>query len=234
MRRILLFIGTFLLLFSAIFLFQIMRELVVDWKINNKFQVKHAYVEEGFPSHIDVHNIEINGHDIEIVEEETGRKGRLTFWDKEEGVKAGDIVKLHLLVNDEKVTTADEIWLSNRNRGSRYFSWLDILTVDNQVAIVQRLTDDMEDMEEREWKIVWIDEKGKINEEKITYEKRKQNPLAVRLINESGTSLSSMGYYSDIVEGYPSTFFPLIYPIGTGIFGVFLCLYAFLIKRRRS
>lgn len=140
-------------------------------------------------------------------------------------------MKLHLFVNGKEITQASEIWLSNRNRGSRYFSWLDILTVNEKVAIVQRLTDDHEPMNNRRWKIIWIDEKANITEDKISYQKREENPLAVRLINVSGTSLMSMGYYSDILKGYPSIFFPLIYPIVTGLVGILLCIIA-LVKRK--
>lgn len=32
----------------------------------------------------------------------------------------------------------------------------------------------------------------------------------------------SMGYHSDILHGYPSLFFPLLYPYFTGLLGVIL------------
>lgn len=233
MRKKLLIIGLILFVISAIPLFQMIREVVTNWKLNNHYTVEHTYAEQGFPANIDVQEIEINGHLIEIVEEQTEKKGSLTPWDRDEGVEAGDVVKLHLLIDGKKFTQADEIWLSNRERGSRYFSWLDILIVNEKIAIVQRLTDDDEAMDERRWKIIWIDEQGGITEDEISYKERGENPLAVRLINFSDTSLMSMGYYSDILMGYPSIFFPIIYPVGTGIIGVLLCVFVFF-QRKKS
>ncbi|MCZ2258258.1 hypothetical protein [Sporosarcina sp. G11-34] len=202
MRKKLLISGLALFVLSAIPLFQMVREVVTDWNLNIRYKVEQTYAEQGFPTTINVQEIEVKGHLIEIVEEQTGKKGSLTLWDREEGVEAGDIVRIHILVDGKEVTQADEIWLSNRDRGSRYYSWLDILTVNDKVAIVQRLTDDDEAMNDRRWKIIWIDKQGDITDEKTSYQKRNENPLAVRLINVAGTSLMSMGYYSDILKGY--------------------------------
>lgn len=136
----------------------------------------------------------------------------------------GDIVNIHLLVNDELVSEPSEIWLSNRDRGSRYFSWIDILTMKDYatgetfIKIVQRLSDDLE-MDEREWKIISINAEGEVTEEKISYSRKNNNPLAVKLINFSNTSLMSLGYYSDITQGYPSLIFPIVFPYITSIIG---------------
>lgn len=231
MRKKLLITVLILLVISAIPLFQMIREELTDWYLNTRYKIEQTYIEQGFPTTIDVQEIEINGRIIEIVEEQTGKKGNLTLWDREEQVEAGDIVKLHLLVDGKEISQADEIWLSNRDRGSRYFSWLDILTVNQKIAIVQRLTDDDEAMKNRRWKIIWIDEQGDITEEKVSYEKRNENLLAVRLINEADASLMSMGYYSDITKGYPSFLFPLIFPFGTALIGILLCIIAVLTRK---
>ena len=124
---------------------------------------------------MDVDELIIGKHKITIKEEETGIKGSRTPWDRDEGVPPGDVVKVHLYVNDKEISAPDEIWLSNRERGSRYFSWLDIVTVhdrksdENLIKIVQRLTDDDEMDEQREWKIITIYSDGKISEEKENY-----------------------------------------------------------------
>ena len=75
------------------------------------------------------------------------------------------------------------------NEGSRYFSWLDIVTVhdrksdENQIKIVQRLTDDDEMGDAREWKIITISPDGSVTEEKMTYAERSKNALGVKLVN---------------------------------------------------
>src|SRR5699024_1091501 len=126
--------------------------------------------------------------------------------------------------------------LSKRNRGSRYFSWLDILSVKDyatgktHIKIVQRLTDD-DEMDDREWKIITINDYGDVKEEKVSYETRSEHPLNVKLINFSDTSLMSLGYYSDIMQGYPSLIFPVLYPFVTGLFGLIGTLIAFVKMR---
>ncbi|MEY9976366.1 hypothetical protein [Lysinibacillus sp. RC79] len=228
-----LMIGLFLLVISSIPLFFMAREVYTEWKIDSQYSIKQVYEEQGFPTTIDLQNIEVNGRYIEIKEEPTGKKASLTFWDEEEGVEAGDIVQLHLFVDNKEVTTADEVWLSNRDQGSRYFSWLDILTVNEKIAIVQRLTDDDTKMEDRKWKIIWIDEKGSVKEETISYQLRSENPLAVRLIGYSGTELMMMGYYSNILTAYPTFFFPLMFPFVTVVIGILLCIIACILWRKQ-
>ncbi len=232
MRKNLFMISLILFVISALPLFQMLRERVTTWKLDNRYTIEQAYAQ-GFLTHNDVSEIVVNGHLIEIVEEKTGEKGTLTYWDENEGVKPGDIVKLHLSIDNKEVTTTDEIWLSNRDRGGRYYSWLDILTVNDDIAIVQRLTDDNGAMEDRRWKIIWIDEKGKLTEDQVSYYDRSENPLAVRLINISSTSLMGMGYYSDILFTYPTIFFPLMFPWGTGLFSILFFIIAFL-QRKKS
>src|SRR5699024_11529295 len=100
----------------------------------------------------------INDMDIKIIEEKTSKKAPLTSWDQDENVPPGDIVKIHLLLNDIEISEPDEIWLSNRHRGSRYFSWLDIIVVsdrlsgDNQNNIVHSFSSYIDAMESHDWK----------------------------------------------------------------------------------
>lgn len=143
---------------------------------------------------------------------------------------AGEIVNIQFLLNGEEISKPDEIWLPNRNRGSRYYSWLDVLTVHDretngdEIYIVQRLTDDLEPMGDREWKIILISQEGAVSEQKVSYAERSDHHLAVKLINESGTARMQMGYYSDITKGYPSLFFPLLYPFCTSVIGLMLLM----------
>ncbi|NPC91373.1 hypothetical protein HOO54_03725 [Bacillus sp. WMMC1349] len=88
-------------------------------------------------------------------------------------------------------------------------------------------------MKNSKWKILWIDEKGDILEEKISYQKRLKYPLAVRLIEVSETSLMPIGYHSDILTGYPSILFPLTYPIATGTVGFVLWISAIIYRKTR-
>lgn len=229
---VLLILSLLLLGISLYPLFQIIREFKIDADISSRYAIEHADIDEqGFRQIIDKNEITIDGVEIKIVEEFTGKKAPLTTFDKDENVPPGDIVNIHLLVNDELVSEPSEIWLSNRDRGSRYFSWIDILTVKDYatgetfIKIVQRLSDDLE-MDEREWKIISINAEGEVTEEKISYSRKNNNPLAVKLINFSNTSLMSLGYYSDITQGYPSLIFPIVFPYITSIIGAIGAIFS--------
>jgi hypothetical protein len=218
------------------------REYWMETKITARYEIHHAYQRDGFENIIDVQELVVDGMKIKIREEPTGRKAPLTPWDQDEKVPPGDIVNIHLLLNDQEISNPDEIWLSNRNRGSRYFSWLDVLTVkdrvtgEKQISIVQRLTDDDHPMEGRKWKIITISQDSNVKEEELHYAQRRDHPLGVNLVNFSGTVLMSMGYYSDILQVYPSLFFPFLYPVLTFLVGLILLMIVLRLfyKRYRS
>lgn len=227
----LLLLGLFLFIASAKPLFDMIREVVLEEKISDRYEINHAYVKDGWPSIIDTYEIIIGSQHIELVEQNTGRKAPLTPWDKNEKVPPGDIVTIQFVLNGEEISTPSEIWLSNRDRGSRYFSWIDILNVkdlqsgENRIAIVQRVSDNEVPMDQREWRIFYINEAGgDWNEKKIRFQNRSEDLLGVKLINFSGTNRMAMGYYSDILHAYPTYFFPFLYPIGSGLIGILLLL----------
>jgi hypothetical protein len=220
-------ISFFLLAISFYPLFNYIREYIISDQINQRYEIGHA--EKGYNT-LNVQELTVDDQNIKIQEENTGKNAELTLWDEEENVPPGDIVKIQFLLNDQKISTPDEIWLSNRERGSRYFSWIDILTVkdrktgEKEINIVQRLTDDNQPMDQRKWKIITISHDGTIEEKVLSYAHRSDNRLGVKLIEFSGTSLMGMGFYSDITKSYPSVLFPLIYPLLTGVIGIFLLI----------
>lgn len=213
-------------------LFDMLRETWMDGRITGRYEIEHTFERDGFKTTVDTQELTINGLQITIEEIPTGQKAPLTFWDEEEGVPPGDIVRIQYYLNGKAISEADPIWLSNRDRGSRYYSWLDVLSVydketdEKYIYIVQRLTDDDANMAERAWKLIRISPEGEVSEETVSYADRSQHPLAVRLINYSGTSLMAMGYHSDILHGYPSLFFPLLYPFLTGVIGLIFLVVA--------
>jgi hypothetical protein len=216
--RILLAAGIILLAFSIIPMYAMLREEMIHQSIENRYAVNHADMKDGFPAILQSSEITVNGRRIKIMEENTGRLAPATPWDLEEHVPPGDIVKVQIELDGSKIAEPAEMWLSNRERGSRYFSWLDVLTVkdrttgENQIAIVQRLTDDRERMDKRQWRIIFVHGNGEWEQETFSYSERFRFPLGVKLVMVSGTSLMAMGYYSDILQVYPSLIFPLLYP----------------------
>lgn len=227
----LLIISLLLITISCYPLFQMVREYWIDAQISKRYEISHVFQDEqGWERIFDVQELTVDDIHIKIEEEPTGKMAPLTPWDIDEGVPPGEIVKIHWLINGAAVSTPDEIWLSNRDRGSRYYSWLDVVqavdkqTGERQLFLVQRVTDDDEPMNNRAWKIITISADHSVTEEMLTYLQRSENPLAVKLVNFSGTSLMSMGYYSDITHLYPTLFFPFLYPVVTGLTGVLLLM----------
>lgn len=212
--------GIILFIISVPPLVCIITEIVTDSIINSTYSIKSFNVNQG--------NNEVNGKNFKIKEEFTGEKRKELFYNSNEEAIINDIVKVHLLVNNKEVTKADEIWIPNKDKGDRYFSWLSILKVNSRLAIIQRLSSDDAKMDDRQWKIIWIDKKGHIKEEHIFYKSRWKNPLAVRMIGYSYTDLMRMGYYTDILTGIPGIFFPFLYPILTGLVGLLLCKNYFI------
>lgn len=230
MKKNWLTIGMILLLLSCWPLFLMGREMFTDKIIQLRYEIEHADASQGFPTTLDSQHVSYQGLDIALVEMPTGKLAPLTTHDIYENVEPGEIVQLQWLVNGQPVSTADEIWLSNRDKGARYYSWLDVLQVKDKrsktekLALVQRLTDDNTLMNNRAWKIIWVDLDGTVTEEQLTYADRSSNPLGVRIISHAGTALMGMGYYSDLMHVYPSLFYPILYPGMTALFGLFFLL----------
>ncbi|MGG2094953.1 hypothetical protein AB1283_20665 [Bacillus sp. S13(2024)] len=230
-----------LLALSCIPMFHMLRELWIETKMENTYEIHEAYIgKDGFENSLDVQELNVNGINLRIEEEKTNKLAPLTSFDAEENVPPGEIVKIHLFINNKEVSTPDEIWLSNRPRGGRYFSWLDVLNVKNkitgeqQVYFVQRLTGDEDPIEEQKWKIIGINQNGTYFEERFTYVERSNHALGVELINFSYTGLMSMGHHSNITKAYPSIFFPIIYPILTCLLGVILLIIAIILTVKKK
>jgi hypothetical protein len=170
----------------------------------------------------------------------TGKTAPLTNQDEYENAAPGEIVALQWMISGQKVSTADEIWLSNRDKVGRYFSWADVLLVKDKkdrterIAIVQRLTEDNDLMENQAWKIIWVELNGSVSEQNLTYLNRSENLLGVHLVMASNTALMSMGYYSDLLNVYPSLLYPIVYPAGTVLIGfvlILLSVFIYFVKR---
>ncbi|WP_078544102.1 hypothetical protein [Litchfieldia alkalitelluris] len=110
-KTIILFTLSFFLLGVSISpLFMMTREYWTESRISDRYEFHHAFRDEhGFETTLDTHKLTMNGLTFEIVEEQTGKKAPLTSWDDDEVVPPGDIVKIHLLLNDEEISTPDEI-----------------------------------------------------------------------------------------------------------------------------
>ncbi|PLS08106.1 hypothetical protein [Bacillus halotolerans] len=215
-------IGLLLIVISAYPIFVLLRENIIDHNVTNRYDIHYAYQDkQGYEPAIDTQNINIFNHHIRIIEAKTGKHAPLTSWDKDENVPAGEIVNIQYQLDGRDLSSPSEVWLSNRERGGRYFSWLEILTVkdrktdQNLVYIVQRITDDQISLEKSKWKIIRIHQDGTVKEKLLSYSDRSKDPLSVKLLNFSYVGGNSMGYHSDMYEVIPNVIFPLLYPLIT-------------------
>lgn len=94
-------------------LFDMLRETWMDGRITDRYEIEHTFERDGFKTTVDTQELTINGLQITIEEIPTGQKAPLTFWDEEEGVPPGDIVRIQYYLNGKAISEADPIWLSN-------------------------------------------------------------------------------------------------------------------------
>ncbi len=119
---------------------------------------------------------------------------------------------------------------------NRYHHWIFLGQLkedgkkDAEFLIVQRFIDQDEDW----YRVLRIPEVGKISEEVFPHSARTdpvERTFFVRLVYPNG-----IGFYSDVLQVWPSVIYPVAYPIGTALAGLILLCFATgwwgLIKRK--
>ncbi|MEK3886190.1 hypothetical protein [Bacillus sp. FSL K6-3431] len=74
-----------------------------------------------------------------------------------------------------------------------------------------------------------IDEKGKVESDSFSFTER--NAIQTELFNSGVVVPYSIGYYTNDWEGFPTIFFPLIFPFLTFIIGLILTVVYFRKER---
>ncbi|MGO4889549.1 hypothetical protein ACJ2A9_17525 [Anaerobacillus sp. MEB173] len=82
--------------------------------------------------------------------------------------------------------------------------------------------------EELKYRLYELDEEGNLNNKSFSFSER--DALQTELLNAGFLVPHSIGYYTDAWEGYPSLFFPLIFPFVTLVVGFLLIIVYFPIK----
>lgn len=109
----------------------------------------------------------------------------------------------------------------DENRYHGYFGLLIVEEKGNEnLILVQRLLGNQE--ADLVWRTLTIKNNGQVLENQFSYEHRSDVPQRVDYINLSNTSPFSLGYKSNILQGWPSLFFPLLYPFVTASLGLLL------------
>lgn len=222
-------IGLVLLILSSFPLFSMGREAYINNKILGRYEMMTAGNQDGYPKALDSRLEEVNGYQIEIVEEPTGRKETLMEHEIEFGEVPREIVMAQIVVDGQTISEPYEIKLGARMDHTRYFSYIEILTVKDKkeqkerVAILVTREPDDVGAKGGVWDIFWLDGDS-VTKETFSLSER-GNHLAARMINYAGLSNMSFGYYSDINHYYPTLAFPIIYPFGTVVIGILLFIF---------
>lgn len=123
---------------------------------------------------------------------------------------------------------------------NRYHGYFGVLITEDQedekLILIQRVSGiDFVQEKDLAWRTLTIEEDGHVQEDYFTYDERAKIPKRVDYINTTMTSPFALGYKSEILQGWPSVFFPLLYPIVSGVIGfVLIILGGINVLRRKS
>lgn len=127
---------------------------------------------------------------------------------------------------------------------NRYHGYLGLVTLKNkkidneQLVIVQRLFNQTMNEEDFKWKTIAINKDGTI--ETAVFDRGMLHNPAYRanIIGQATASPFALGYHSNILKGYPTILFPLLYPISTIGMGIIFLIIGFISvirsKRKRD
>jgi hypothetical protein len=229
--KILFLVSMIIIILSANPMFQWIREPWIDKQIDERYDVRHAFVDrDGFERSLEGREITVNGVHIQVEEIPTGIKAPLTSWEYYNHKPAGDIVKIQYYMNGQPISQPDIMKIPGDRINIYYNGQLDVLKIldrqtnETSIYIVQNLmTEDLE-LDQWVWKVISIDSSGKVNEKKMSFKERKHYPLWVKVINCSGVTNGVLGYKSQFVQIYPTIFVPFLYPWFSTLLGILLLI----------
>lgn len=108
---------------------------------------------------------------------------------------------------------------------NRYHGYYGVLTIkekgSEKLVICQRVSGIGVTRENAlAWRILSLDKNGQVHEDRFTFGERMDLPQRVQMINLTTVTPISIGYRSDILLGWPTLFFPLLYPFVTALLGL--------------
>ncbi|MBW7476075.1 hypothetical protein K0T92_15115 [Paenibacillus oenotherae] len=237
-----LVLGLLLIAISVSPLFLVVREFVIDSKINSRYEFKginNRNISEQGSQSLN-HPIKWEGNVVEILTEDTGKAVSNLVINNQ--VKHKVFIKV--VINGMEIYPTSEAWLApNSIIEGRVLSWLNIVEIKDNVsnetylAIIQRLSGDWlkgenitTHVESQKWRVISIHRNKELKEETFSYTERGDHLLGVKLIQLSSQSSSLIGYKSDLPYRNPSIYFPVVYPLSSCLIGLILLIVGFIIK----
>lgn len=234
-RRILFFIiGAALLLATIPVSIPMTLEVIHNIKMSTDYQITN--LSEGEPPSDPLYVF--NDHIIEI-EENLGDVFYENAWQNKIGL--GDImVSIDTLeierLKDHPIRIEEdglnryygEVSYLNIEDRKQADSYLIVLVKNSREIITTNENGDMLGFlpeEELTYTVHKLDQSGTIASESFVFNER--NAFQTELLNHSGVAPYAIGYHTDLLEAYPSLFFPVLYPFITFIIGISLIIFFF-------
>ena len=229
-RWLLFLLGITLFYISIPMSTQMIMELVHNKKMDKRYKITN--VSEGYPPIESI--IKFKNHIIEIEETILDEEGYKDPWDNE--IVFADLsIKLN---GDEIDTLKNHPMRIGGNGLNRYYGEIAFLHLEDkkneqtQFIVLLKTTRELQKEmpngdiiggvpeEKLKFKLYAVNEKGEVNNQTFSFTER--DALQTELLNAGGLSPYSIGYYTDAWEGYPTLFFPLLFPFLTLVNGLIL------------
>ena len=227
-------IGTVMLIISLIPIMLMMRERLIAQEISTRY-VWSAQETSWATDRI------IADQKIALQQTTIGEPVALSAFDELRDVKNGEVVSMQLVVNDEPIGEPVEAVLpQSRMDHTHFYNWIaaylvrDQQTNEQMAVVVQRSSTDDAPMNAREWRVTQVHANGDVQSQVVPYAERSQYPFETYMINQTGTVLMSMGFYTDMLHYYPSLFFPIIFPFLSLVIGLALIMMSVIYSWRQK
>ena len=244
MRKRLLFflIGMILFLTSLPISTKMVMELIQNQKMDAEYAITN--VNEGSPP--TESTFHFNNHIIEVKEAIKNVDSYIDPWSNKIG-----IADLSLNIDGEEIYTLTDYPIRVEEVGlNRYYGEIAYLILEEKksgktqfIALLKKTKELPKEMpngdivgsvppEKLRYTLYAIDEDGNLNNKSCSLPDR--NALQTELLNAGAMAPYSIGYYTDAWEGYPTIFFPLLFPFVTLVLGFILVLVFFPIRKAKK
>ena len=232
-------IGTILVLTSLPISTKMVMELIHNQKMNQEYKITN--VSEGFPPTESTFNFK--DHIVEIKETIKDEESYIDPWSNRVV-----IADLSLKLDGKEIDILKDYPIRLEEEGlNRYYGEIAYLILEDnkngetQFVILLKKTRELQKempngdivggvpAEKLKYTLYTLDEKGTLKNKSFSFSER--DALQTELLNAGAVVPYSIGYYTDAWEGYPSIFFPLIFPFGTLVIGFILILVYLPIRK---
>jgi len=217
----LLLIGLLLLSISAYPLFLMAREVHANSCINKRYRFKEVYDSQS--ATIGNHRISLSDTTPETSDQSARVRGEVQI-----DIDGRHYATAHNIEIRPAFHDANRYWgflvlvkATDNQTKKEFLTLAQNVGVDSQVP---RLPSGGYNFDYQRFRLISIDQQGVIHDETFFRKDRSDPVLRARLA--SFVAPSPMGYYSDILCGWPSLLFPIIFPWLSGLVGALFMMIA--------